>query len=250
LSAGLAPALTGDRPIEGSFEAYKQGQSGIARRRLYPLTVFYTTYSLIVTLLMSGSRHPMLGIMLYLAGIPVWILLQYLFHRYLHYGRFPPGKGLISRFLHEQLGPLRREHHHERPFDGWHIRGELKDFLPLFIVAVPFSFLFPVYTLPALLAGVVQSCVGEAWTRYFVHFGKFRNRFFRCLKRYHLCHHSPRGPENGYAITSGIWDCVFHRQYPGLFRRPHSKRGGHAIRVKKMTRVEALRLFRERFKQQ
>src|SRR5438034_4802731 len=61
VSLGLAPALTDYRPIEGSFEAYKRGQSRIARRRLYPLAVFYAVYSLIVTLLMLSSRHPLLG---------------------------------------------------------------------------------------------------------------------------------------------------------------------------------------------
>jgi hypothetical protein len=58
----LAPALTGYRPIETSFEGYKREQSSIARRRLYPLTVFYTTYSLIVTLLLLNSRDRLLGI--------------------------------------------------------------------------------------------------------------------------------------------------------------------------------------------
>ena len=213
MSAGVAQALTGHRPIEGSFEAYKREQARIARRRLHPLTVFYTTYCLIVTFLALRSRHPFLGILSYLAGIPVWTLVEYAFHRYVLHGRFPPGEGVICRFLHERLDPLHWEHH-ERPFDGWHISGELKDILPLFFVAAPFSFLFPVYTLPALLAGVVQSYVGEEWTHYFLHFGKFRNGLFRHLKRYHLYHHSPRGMEKGYGITSGIWDLVFHTQYP------------------------------------
>src|SRR5437762_8972262 len=99
VSLGLAPALTDYRPIEGSFEAYKRGQSRIARRRLYPLAVFYAVYSLIVTLLMLSSRHPLLGIMFYLAGIPVWSLVEYLFHRYAHHGRF----------LHGRLDPLDRK---------------------------------------------------------------------------------------------------------------------------------------------
>jgi sterol desaturase/sphingolipid hydroxylase (fatty acid hydroxylase superfamily) len=240
VSLGLAPALTDYRPIAGSLEAYERGQSRIARRQLYPLTIFYTIYSLIVTLLMLRSRHPLLGIMFYLAGIPVWSLVEYLFHRYAHPGRF----------LHGRLDPLNRERHHESPFDGGHFSEELKDFLPLFFVAAPFSFLFPAYTLPVLLAGVVESYVGEAWTHYFVHFGKFHKRFFRLLKRYHLYHHSPRGTENGCGIANGILGCLFHTQYPRPLRRPLSKSGGHTIRVKKMTRSEALRLFRERFKQQ
>jgi Fatty acid hydroxylase superfamily len=246
VSAGLAPAVTSCRPTEGSFEAYKREQSGIARRRLYPLTAFYTTYSLIVALLILRGRHPWVGIAFYLAGIPVWSLVEYLFHRYVLHGRFPPGQGLIRRFLHERLDPLHWEHH-ERPFDGWHISGELKDILPLFFVAAPCSFLFPVYTLPALLAGVVESYVGEEWLHYFLHFGKSRVPLFRHLKRYHLYHHSRRGIQMGYGISSGIWDLVFHTQYPKPVRKLLSE-SSRSIRIRKMTRSDASRLFLERFK--
>jgi len=124
----------------------------------------------------------------------------------------------------------------------------LKDILPLFAVAAPLSFLFPVYTLPALLAGLVQSYVGEEWLHYFLHFGKFRNRYFRYLKQYHLYHHSPRGMEMGYGITSGVWDFVFHTRYPKPVRKSLFESGRNSIRVRKMTRSEASRLFRERFK--
>ena len=246
MSAGLAPALTSHRPIEVSFETYKREQSRIARRRLYPLAAFYTTYSLIVALLALRSAHPWTGMVFYLAGIPVWSLVEYLFHRYVLHGRFPPGQGLIRRFLHERLDPLHWEHH-ERPFDGWHISGELKDILPLFAVAAPFSFLFPVYTLPALLAGVVQSYVGEEWLHYFLHFGKSRNPWFRYLKRYHLYHHSPRGIKLGYGITSVTWDVVFHTQYPRPVRKSLSD-NSRDTRTRKMTRSEASKLFLERFK--
>src|SRR5260370_14693961 len=118
--------------MEGAFEAYKREQSRIARRRLYPLTVFYTTYALIITLLGLRSAHPWIGIVFYLAGIPVWSLVEYLFHRYVLHGRFPPGRGIIRRFLHERLDPV-HVHHHEKPFDGCHIRAELNDILPHFV---------------------------------------------------------------------------------------------------------------------
>ncbi len=236
MSAGLAPALTGYRPMNGSFAAYQREQSRIARRRLYPLTAFYTTYSLIVALLGLRSAHQWIGMAFYLAGIPVWRLVEYLFHRCVLHGRF----------LQERLDPLHWEHH-VRPFDGWHISGELKDILPLFFVAAPFSFLFPVYTLPTLLAGVMQSYVGEKWLHYFLHFGRFRNRYFRHLKRYHLYQHSPRGMENGYGITSGFWDLVFRTQYPKPVRKSLSESDGSSIRIRKMTRSEASKLFHDRF---
>jgi hypothetical protein len=217
VSGGLAPAVSYRRPIEGSFEEYKREQSRIARRRLYPLTVFYTTYFLIVLALGLRSAHPLIGLVFLLGGVPMWTLVEYLFHRYVLHGRFPPGKGLIRKFLHERLDPLHWEHH-ERPFDGWHISGELKDILPLFFVAAPVSFLFPVFTFPMLLAGTVQGYVSEEWIHYLLHFGKFRNPLFRGLKRYHLYHHSPKGINLGYGITSGVWDGIFHTEYPKSVR--------------------------------
>ena len=94
MSAGLAPALTGYRPMEGSFVTHKREQSRIVQRRFYPLTVFYTTYSPIVTLFGLRNGRPWIGIVFYLTGIPVWSLVEYLFHRYVLHGRFPRGQGL------------------------------------------------------------------------------------------------------------------------------------------------------------
>src|SRR5713101_1757165 len=234
------------RTAEVPFAVYKRQQAALARRRLYPLSAFYTLYAILVLAIAFSTKHPWIAVAFFSTGCATWTLVEYLFHRYVLHGRFPAGKGFIRRFLHERLDPLHWEHH-ERPFDGWHISGELKDILPLFFVAAPFSFLFPVYTLPALLAGVVQSYVGEEWTHYFLHYGKFRNRFFRHLKRYHLYHHSPRGMAMGYGITSGLWDLVFHTQYPKPVRKSlfENHRG---TPIRKMTRSEASKLFRERFK--
>ena len=227
MSANIASVITSYRFSKGSFESYKREQSRIARGRLYPLTIFYTTYSLALIVVGLRSAHPLLAIIFYLSGIPMWSLVEYLFHRYVLHGRFPSGQGFIRRFLHERLDPLHWEHH-EHPFDGWHISGELKDILPLFFVAAPLSFLFPVYTLPVLLAGVVQSYVGEEWLHYFLHFGKFRNRYFRHLKRYHLYHHSPKGIDRGFGVTNGFWDIWFKTRYSpevrwALHQRPKLK---------------------------
>jgi len=51
----------------------------------------------------------------------------------------------------------------------------------------------------------------------------------------------------GYGITSGLWDLVFHTQYPKSVRKSlfENHRG---TPIRKMTRSEASRLFRERFK--
>jgi 4-hydroxysphinganine ceramide fatty acyl 2-hydroxylase len=218
MSTDLAGAALPGRADNISFTVYKSGQARISRRRLYPLTAFYTVYSMIVLGLTLRSTHPILALVFYVAGVPIWTLVEYLFHRYVLHGRFPAGEGIIRRFLHERLDPLHWEHH-ERPLDGMHISGELKDLLPLFGIAAPLSFLFPIWTIPVLLAGVVQSYVIEEWIHHSTHFYKFRNRYFRYIKRHHFYHHTRPGMEMGYGLTSGFWDVIFKTRYPDTVRR-------------------------------
>lgn len=210
------------------FGVYKRQQARISRRRLYPMTVFYTVYALTVLFFAVRSSHPVLAILFYGVGVPVWTLVEYLFHRYVLHGHFAPGKGIVRKFLHERLDPLHWKHH-AHPFDGHHINGEIWDLLPLFFVAAPASFIAPIYTLPVLLAGVVQSYVAEEWIHHSVHFYNFRSPYFRYIKRHHFYHHSPKGIEEGYGLTNGFWDIVFKTRYPATIREAlyHSKRPQH-----------------------
>jgi sterol desaturase/sphingolipid hydroxylase (fatty acid hydroxylase superfamily) len=210
------------------FGVYKRQQARISRHRLYPMTIFYTLYAVTVLFFGLRSSHPVIAIIFYLGGIPIWTLVEYLFHRFVLHGRFAPGKGIIRKFLHERLDPLHWEHH-THPFDGHHINGELRDLLPLFFVAAPVSFIAPLYTLPILLAGVVQCYVIEEWVHHSVHFYNFRSPYFRYIKRHHFYHHSPKGIEEGYGLTNGFWDIIFKTRYPApvreaLYQRKRSQK--------------------------
>jgi sterol desaturase/sphingolipid hydroxylase (fatty acid hydroxylase superfamily) len=210
------------RTAEIPFQTCKRTQAALARHRLYPLTVFYTLYAILALTIALSTKHIWTAAAFFSAGCATWTLVEYLFHRYVLHGRFPPGRGVVRRFLHERLDPLHWDHH-KRPFDGSHISGELKDILPLFFVAAPVSFLFPVYTAPVVLAGVVLSYVGEEWLHYALHFSNSRFPLFRRMKKYHLYHHSPRGIDKGFGITTRFWDCVFDTRFPEAVRRSLSK---------------------------
>jgi sterol desaturase/sphingolipid hydroxylase (fatty acid hydroxylase superfamily) len=197
--------------------AYKREQAAISRGRLYPVTAFYTAYSaLMLAVLAPRTAHPAAAVAFYLSGLLVWTLVEYLSHRYILHGRFQKSQHrwkIHKHFAHKVLDPLHWEHH-ERPFDGLHINGVLKDLLPLFAVAAPLSFIFPAYTAPMLLAGVCQGYVMEEWVHHSVHYYNFRNRFWRHLKKYHLYHHTSRGMERGFGITSAFWDGIFNTRFP------------------------------------
>src|SRR5690348_8700847 len=89
--------------VEVPFGVYKRQQARISRRRLYPVTFFYSLYAALVLIFALRSAHPAIGIIFLAAGVPVWTLVEYLFHRFVLHGRFPAGDGVVRRFMHQRL---------------------------------------------------------------------------------------------------------------------------------------------------
>jgi len=231
-------------PPKNSFRAYKREQAAISRRRLYPVTIFYTAYSIILLVFAFRSAHPVWAAGFYLLGIPVWTLVEYLTHRFVLHGRFKKSqvwyKKWYKDFANKRLDPLHWEHH-ERPYDGMHINGVLKDLLPLFAVSAPASFLFPFYSAPMLLAGVTMSYVAEEWIHHSAHFYNFRNPYLRYIKKFHLYHHTSKGMERGFGLTSGIWDVVFKTRFPASVRQRLANAKKHASLKLPENRGESLK---------
>jgi len=145
-------------------------------------------------------------------------------HRHVLHGRFRDSERILPHLLHKYFDHLHLEHH-ARPWDGNHVNGTIRDTLPFASVLAGAGFLFPLHTVPALVAGILQSYVVEEWVHHSVHFCDFRGRYFRYIKRHHLYHHSPKGSEVGYGLTSGFWDVVWRTRIPSperraLFARP------------------------------
>lgn len=189
-----------------------------SRRRLYPVTILYSAYSLSVLVAALVSGHNVAVVLgIFLLGVGVWTYVEYLAHRYILHGCFPDGEGFVRHFLHARFDHLHYEHH-ERPWDGNHINGTIRDTLPVVALFAALSFLAPLHTLPVLVAGILQSYIAEEWIHHSVHFYNFRGRYFRYIKRHHLYHHSPRGSEVGFGLTNGIWDVLRHTRIPAEAR--------------------------------
>jgi fatty acid hydroxylase family protein len=189
-----------------------------ARRRFFPSTALYCSYALTLLGLGLRSPHRAVALAFFSGGAAAWTLLEYAVHRYVLHGRFPDGKGPYRRFTHKYFDPLHWEHH-ARPWDGEHINGRLHDTLPFAGLFVALSFLAPFHTAPLFVAGMLQAYVMEEWVHHSVHFYHFNNRYFRYIKRHHLFHHSPRGSDVGYGLTSGFWDVVWRTRIPEADRR-------------------------------
>jgi sterol desaturase/sphingolipid hydroxylase (fatty acid hydroxylase superfamily) len=186
-----------------------------SRHRLYPTTV---VYSLVCTIAFAfalrSAAWTALGF--WSAGVVFWSWAEYMVHRFILHGVFPNGPGL-KRVAHVLFDHLHVEHH-QRPWDGDHINGTIKDtgrFLaPVFVLAL----FLPPQTLLAFLAGFTQAYVAEEWVHHSVHFYHFDNLYFRYIKAHHLYHHSRVGAERGYGLTSGSWDVVYGTRFPAEVR--------------------------------
>jgi sterol desaturase/sphingolipid hydroxylase (fatty acid hydroxylase superfamily) len=189
-----------------------------ARHRLYPVSVLYTSYAMAILGLALRSSHRAAALLSFALGIVAWTWLEYLVHRYILHGRFPDSPSRWRHTLHKYFDHLHIEHH-QRPWDGNHVSGTIHDTLPFSLVLALVGFLFPLYTVPVFLAGLLQAYIAEEWVHHSVHFCQFKGRYFQYIKRHHLYHHSPKGAGVGYGLTNGIWDVVWHTRIPEGERR-------------------------------
>lgn len=193
-----------------------------ARRRLYPATVLYSAYAVTVLALALRSPAPaQVALGYFAAGCFAWTFVEYLAHRYVLHYRFPEGPGLVQHWLHATFDNLHTEHH-ARPWDGNHINGTIKDTLLYMAFFAALSFLAPLHTAPVLWAAVMQCYVIEEWVHQATHYPTLyglRSRHWRYITRHHTYHHSPRGAELAFGLTSGFWDAVFSTRIPEPDRR-------------------------------
>jgi hypothetical protein len=180
------------------------------------MTVVYTACSLTAAAYALRSNTRVAAAFLAL-GVLSWTWVEYQVHRFILHGRFPDGPGL-RHVAHKLFDHLHVEHH-ERPWDGSHINGTLRDTGWLLGPAALVGLALPPHTFLAFLAGLVQAYVAEEWVHHSVHFYHFDNLYFRYIKRHHLYHHSGRGHDHGFGLTNGLWDVVYRTRFPAEVRR-------------------------------
>jgi len=186
-----------------------------SRHRLYPVTGVYTLSSL-AALAYALSGRPGAAALSWLLGIAFWTWLEYMVHRHILHGAFPDGPGM-RHWTHRLFDHLHVEHH-RRPWDGKHINGTIRDTGPFLLPAFLLALALPPHTLLAFLAGLVQAYVAEEWVHHSVHYYHFDNLYFRYIKRHHLYHHSRRGREIAFGLTSGLWDAALGTRIPAEIR--------------------------------
>lgn len=200
------------------YRIYKREQEIISRRKIYRTTAFYSTYSLILLVLAIRSHHFLRALAFVPVGVVVWMSIEYFSHRFVLHRHWKVSQRRFKRpftiLANKFLDPTHFGHH-EKPFDGEHMSGRVRDLVLLFIIFVPISlFLFPPFTASIVVAAAFQSYIAEEWIHHATHFCNFRDPYFRYMKKHHLYHHTSHGMTRGFGTSSGILDFVFRTRYP------------------------------------
>ena len=208
---------------ERPYRIYKREQERISRKKLYRTTTLYTSYTIILLVMAYRSHHLTRALAFLPAGIVFWMFTEYFSHRFVLHRHWKVSKRPIKKYftiLANKFLDSSHFGHHERPFDGNHMSGRVRDLLPLLLVGGPLSILlFPPFTASIVVAGAFQSYIAEEWIHHATHYCNFRDPYFRYMKKHHLYHHTSQGMTRGFGTSSGLLDFVFMTRYPTNVRQ-------------------------------
>jgi sterol desaturase/sphingolipid hydroxylase (fatty acid hydroxylase superfamily) len=135
------------------------------------------------------------------AGLALWSLVEYWFHRLLFHYQPRSAWGKRLHFLMHGI-------HHAYPQDRTRLVMPLPVSVPLAVLFyVLFRCCFGVHH-SALFAGFALGYLAYDSLHYAIHHFPMRNRAARWLKRHHLRHHFT-DERAGYGVSSPVWDWVF-----------------------------------------
>ncbi|MFY0654156.1 MAG: sterol desaturase family protein [Cyclobacteriaceae bacterium] len=143
---------------------------------------------------------------LVLAGFVLWTISEYLLHRFLFH--YHPKSELGKRFFFIIHGV-----HHDYPNDAKRLVLPPALSLPL---ATMFYFIFKYtigdYYLPPFFAAFLLGYLVYDLGHYAMHHFKLKGKFWGAIKDHHMRHHYV-DPENGFGVSSPLWDVIFRSGY-------------------------------------
>jgi sterol desaturase/sphingolipid hydroxylase (fatty acid hydroxylase superfamily) len=149
----------------------------------------------------DGNMSILTILSLFMLGILMWTLLEYVVHRYVFH--YEP-KTRIGKTLHFIIHGV----HHDYPNDASRL------VMPP-IISVPMAVLFYfIFTFafrsfaPPISAGFAFGYVCYDTIHFATHHFAMKSRVGLWLKHYHLRHHY-KDDETGYGVSSPLWDYVF-----------------------------------------
>jgi sterol desaturase/sphingolipid hydroxylase (fatty acid hydroxylase superfamily) len=180
-----------------------------------PVTLYFSGRAFLDDALPAG-----IALLLLLAGVLAWTLLEYLLHRWLFH--FTPRSGSEGQ---EDFAFLLHGVHHDYPHDADRL------VMPpaataVFAVAVGYLLraLVGPHVFTPVFAGLMGGYLWYDLTHYALHHRRQRTAFGKLQKRNHMHHHFKDSGVR-FGVTSPLWDIAF-RTYPRIQQegsRPSSR---------------------------
>ncbi len=162
--------------------------------------------------------------LLFLAGMAIWTLTEYLVHRFAFHVRTEIMEQ-VTRVLSDlapgepaypALKGWRQKHyflahgvHHDYPNDSKRLVMAPVISIPLgLFFYFAFRFVFGADVAPAMFAGMLVGYLIYDTTHFAVHHWRLRGRTTLYLKKHHYRHHY-QDPDKDYGVSSPFWDIVF-----------------------------------------
>jgi len=143
---------------------------------------------------------------LFIAGILLWSLTEYLLHRFVFHF---PAKTEFGKKIHFIFHGV----HHDYPSDSKRLVMPPSVSIPL---AVVFYFLFLVIFGQDLMlpffAGFILGYLFYDITHYAIHHFNMHNKFWLAIKNHHMLHHY-QDEYKGYGVSTPFWDVIFRTNF-------------------------------------
>ncbi len=172
-----------------------------------PLFVYLPVVTYMLWLAVQAAVPGATIVGLFLFGLLIWTLTEYLLHRFVFH--YEPTSKLGQR-LHFLLHGV----HHDYPNDSLRLVMPPVVSLPLALLFYGLFRLFlgEVFVTP-FFAGFIVGYLFYDMLHYATHHAPMKSRFGLWLKHHHMRHHY-QSNRLGYGVSSPLWDYVFGTTYP------------------------------------
>lgn len=174
---------------------------------LVPIFLFVPVIGFFVYEAFETSIGIIIFIEMFILGLFIWTLVEYVMHRFLfHY--MPPDKPWAQR-LHFIFHGV----HHDYPSDAKRLVLPPSVSIPL---ATAFYFLFnailPANYIYGFFPAFLLGYLFYDESHYAIHHFNFKGNIWKKIKQHHMLHHY-QDPGKGYGVSSPLWDKVFRSDF-------------------------------------
>ena len=172
-----------------------------------PLIIFIPVIAYLFYRSLVTMEHSVGSLILWLiAGLFVWTFIEYVMHRFIfHY----PAKSKLGKRIHF----ISHGVHHDYPNDSKRLVLPPVLSIPLAgFFYILFYLILGVVNVAPFFIGILTGYLFYDMMHYAFHHAHIENSFFKALKKHHMKHHF-QDPDNGFGVSSTIWDVIFRTTY-------------------------------------